>query len=321
MFKFYIISVFVILFNRCLHIKATGSQALPEPSYTWDDENVKKIIREIDLLKASIETLKVRTEMQQSLFEQHLMKMDLLINKSSKPDMCVLPENPIQETPKKRYPSNCAEAMVNTHKSGIYSIKVDNYSPQPFLVYCDGKTQGGDWLVIQRREDGSVNFLRKWADYKQGFGNLNGEFFIGLDKLHALTTDTPQELLIVMQDYENATKYAKYDAFAIGDENEGYALNVLGAYSGDAGDSLKNQATQKFTTIDRDNDSSGASNCAVDYHGAWWYAACHASNLNGLYLKGEYPKDKYAQGVVWHSWKGHYYSLKHVVMLIRSKKS
>ena len=72
---------------------------------------------------------------------------------------------------------------------------------------------------------------------------------------------------------------------------------------------------RKFTTKDRDNDLKGSYNCAVHYSGAWWYNACHGSNLNGLYLGG--PHSSYANGVNWKTFKGFYYSLKFTEMKIR----
>ena len=56
--------------------------------------------------------------------------------------------------------------------------------------------------------------------------------------------------------------------------------------------------THKFSTKDQDNDSSAGSSCAQAYKGGWWYSACHASNLNGLYLRGVHSS--YANGVNWH---------------------
>ncbi|XP_061386662.1 ficolin-2-like [Musca vetustissima] len=140
-------------------------------------------------------------------------------------------------------------------------------------------------IVIQRRMDGSEDFYRPWADYKQGFGNSSGEFFIGLDKLNELTNSRPYELLIVMEDWENDRRFARYDQFIIGTEAEKYVLKVLGKYSGSAGDGLTYSLGSKFSTRDQDNDE-WSKNCAVEYTGAWWYKQCHYSNLNGSYLRG-----------------------------------
>ncbi|XP_061394541.1 ficolin-1-like [Musca vetustissima] len=171
-------------------------------------------------------------------------------------------------------------------------------------------------VVIQRRMDGSVNFFRPWADYKQGFGNNSGEFFIGLEKLHRLTNSRPYDLLIVLEDWEGDRRYAKYDTFIVGSETEKYSLKSLGAYSGSAGDAMSAHLGQKFSTYDQDNDAY-EKGCANEFTGAWWYNKCHQSNLNGRYLKG--TTKEYAQGVNWYQFKGHHYSLKFVEMTIRPR--
>ncbi|PIK56432.1 hypothetical protein BSL78_06676 [Apostichopus japonicus] len=87
------------------------------------------------------------------------------------------------------------------------------------------------------------------------------------------------------------------------------------SYSGTAGDSLSSHNGYRFSTYDLDNDNSG-SNCASTYHGAWWYTACHSSNLNGMYINGG-STSEYAKGAVWYHLHGHNYALMITEMKIR----
>ena len=97
-------------------------------------------------------------------------------------------------------------------------------------MFCDQTTAGGGWTVFQKRLDGSVNFYRGWADYKNGFGYLNGEFWLGLDKIHRLTK-TKNRLRVDLEDTTGKTAYAEYDMFAVTSERTKYKLSV-GTYSG-----------------------------------------------------------------------------------------
>ena len=86
--------------------------------------------------------------------------------------------------------------------------------------------------MFQKRLDGSVDFYRGWDDYEQGFGNLNGEFWLGLDKIHRLTKGRPGKLRVDLEDLDYQTAYAEYDSFGVGDEQSKYKLGSLGQYAG-----------------------------------------------------------------------------------------
>ena len=173
---------------------------------------------------------------------------------------------------------------------------------------------GGGWVVFQRRMDGTVHFYRNWADYVKGFGDLNGEFWLGLNKIHRLSKRPSTTLRVDLEDFVEGTRYAKYTTFRVLDSSRKYQLNI-GGYSGDAGDAITPQNAMNFSTKDQDNDVHQTANCAVSYKGAWWYSDCHNSNLNGKYLSGTHTS--YADGVEWYQWKGHYYSLKTTEMKLR----
>ncbi|XP_034474858.1 ficolin-1-like [Drosophila innubila] len=209
------------------------------------------------------------------------------------------------------YPRSCAEVK----KSGISDILLPNYSNQPFKVTCDAETHEGGWTIILRRMDGSVDFHRSWNIYKKGFGDLDGEFFLGLEKIHALTAERSQELLVLLGDYQGNSSYEAYEKFAIGGEEELFALRTLGKASGDAGDSLRKHHGMQFSTYDRDNDREPNKHCAEFYTAAWWYRGCHDSNLAGVY-----NTNTTGRGINWRSFRGVEYSLKSAVMLIRPRK-
>ena len=183
------------------------------------------------------------------------------------------------------------------------------------------ETDGGGWAVFQRRMDGTVDFYRNWTDYVKGFGDLNGEFWLGLNKIHRLTINNNIMLRIDLEDFEGATKHVIYDSFKILDSSREYQIQVSG-YKGNVGDSLRYHSGMNFTTKDEDNDKSESFNCADLHKGAWWYKACHESNLNGRYLSGNHPNETYADGINWKTWfpegdRGHVYSLKTTEMKLR----
>eukprot|EP00731_Ephydatia_muelleri_P016424 Em0009g848a len=130
-----------------------------------------------------------------------------------------------------------------------------------------------------RRKDGSVDFYRNWDQYVKGFGDLNGEFWLGLRQINEITAHSSSTLRVDLP----SGYYAKYSSFSVGDSASNYTLSVSG-YSGNAGyDSLSYHNGMKFTTLDKDNDNWGGANCASQYKGAFWYNNCYYVNSNGEY--------------------------------------
>ena len=221
--------------------------------------------------------------------------------------------------------TDCYNAMKQgADESGVYTIRPFNVR-NSFNVYCDMKTDGGGWTVLMKRQDGSVDFYLNWTDYRSGFGNLEGEHWLGLDNMYLLTNQSsdPPQLRVDLADWEGNTAFAKYDQFSVGDEDSDYTLSVSGYQSAStAGDSLTLDNGhglhngQRFSTPDRDYDIYG-DHCAVVFHGPWWHQACYNSLLTGKYYTSGGPRSSPPYGVNWYHWKSSYYSLRVAEMKIR----
>ena len=178
---------------------------------------------------------------------------------------------------------------------------------------------GPGWIVLQRRQDGSVNFTRDWNTYKHGFGDLDGELWLGNDNIAKITASGNFQLRVDLGDWYGEYRYAEYSFIRVLGGDDKYQLFV-GDYSGDAGDALTNtefkpQNGTYFSTIDRDNDPTVGYHCALLYWNAgFWYSNCGAARLNNPYHVGNAVKAY--KGIWWFTWRGAY-SMKSTVMKIR----
>jgi len=167
-------------------------------------------------------------------------------------------------------------------------------------------------IVIQRRHDNTVSFIRTWTEYEEGFGDPIGNMWLGLKYIHALCNHESPCILYVQLYHSVESKQAWYDNFYLMDRSHNYELRV-DEYRGSAGDSLAYHNGSEFSTFDNDNDSD-PSNCAEVHKGGWWYNACHESNLNGIYY-GE-TQITSNDAITWNGFMGSDFTYSHVNMKV-----
>jgi ficolin len=220
------------------------------------------------------------------------------------------------------FPRHDVGLFCRTRAQGIHDLTVrfgDGCGDREkiFQVYCAQSPSPGGWIVLLRRIDDAEDFPKRlWEDYKDGFGNLNGSFWLGLELMHQMTSKRPAVLRVELEDFEGESRYAEYEHFMVASEEEGYRLGV-GEYRGNAGDSLGYHNGMKFSTVDKEQDASKDHHCAKDWDGAWWYNDCKRSQLTGYYYEGKH-NHRY-KGIAWYDWRGDKYSYKRAEMKIRWK--
>ncbi|XP_022058158.1 angiopoietin-related protein 5-like [Acanthochromis polyacanthus] len=217
-------------------------------------------------------------------------------------------------------------------RSGVYIIQPAGIKSK-FKVYCEMLPDGG-WTVFQRRSGPTVSFVRKWTDYRNGFGALKQDHWLGLKKVFFLTKNKSKmwTMRVDLWDHEGGTAFAEYKNFRLGNEKAAFKLQV-GTYSGNAGDAIRgaykgiDQNGYGFSTTDRDNDGCSPcifgdiaeSDCSFsEGGGGWWYSKCGSANLNGDY----HPTGQHigwASGLHWLTWRPPApYSAKATRMMIKS---
>ncbi|XP_076333988.1 techylectin-5B-like [Tachypleus tridentatus] len=219
-------------------------------------------------------------------------------NRSFQQSLCVT-QTTEQNPP---LPEDCASIYKQklNRTSGVYRIQ-PRFLNQSISVYCDMETSGGGWTLIQRRGDFGKpfeNFYRSWVEYKNGFGNLTQEFWLGNDVIFSLTNQDNIVLRVDLEDFEGSRRYAEYDDFLVRSERELYKMSYK-TYKGDAGNSLDHHNNMMFSTKDKDNDKNSG-NCVENYKGGWWYNSCYFSNLNGMYYTEDKEDDT---SINWYHWK------------------
>ena len=203
-------------------------------------------------------------------------------------DSCVIPSNA-------NTIENCCDLGFRqfkfneiVNKPKVYKFKnfCNNCRSPPTTGYCDTITNGGGWLVVQRRTNGSENFHRNWNDYEMGFGSLTGELWYGLYALYCLTSSGNWELRIDFT-FSNGTKsFMHYKHFRVGPATDNYRLDIAGFIGITPTDPFTswNINYVQFATYDRVDKYD----CAINGHGSiapggWWHRNCFHINLNYNY--------------------------------------
>ena len=127
-------------------------------------------------------------------------------------------------------------------------------------------------------------FNRNWINYKEGFGDLNTEFWYGLATINCLMQRGQWEMRVDYQKNDKTWSYLHYNQFSVGSASEEYPLTV-GGFTGVGMDLFIPRSTNeilnqtKFSTAVNDNDKNSG-NCGIQYKNGWWHNRCAYVNIN-----------------------------------------
>ncbi|KAK7066199.1 microfibrillar-associated protein 4 [Halocaridina rubra] len=223
------------------------------------------------------------------------------------------------------YKPSCQEIAQDQHEGvawetnkasvGVFTVKPPKYRPTE--VRCEIERGAVGWTVMLSRTNGIELFNRTYKEYQEGFGHPTGDYWIGNDFLHRLTTWKPHQLRVVMEDWDGQKTWAQYNRFRVAGPEDSYRITIE-QFEADsaAGDGMEIHNGMLFSTYDRDDDNNKDGNCAQLFGGGggWWYNNCYHVLPTGRYRSSggmEYG------GVAWYPWRSVKHSLKAISLLLR----
>ncbi|XP_064084364.1 angiopoietin-4-like [Macrobrachium nipponense] len=267
-------------------------------------------------------------ESQETQVSQETTLPEAIVTDNLIPDLVVDPPGATDPP----LPVDCTEVMQRGNwTSGSYMIQPRGLQ-QPIKVWCDHTTNGGGWTIMLARmeQETQENFDRNWTEYKNGFGEVTGEHWIGLDAMHSMIKGRNHELRVNITDWSDNEAWAEWKEFSVAGEEHFYRLKVNRYASGSqAGDALKWHNTMKFSTPDRDNDAIMGHNCAKKNHGGWWYRGyrgCYQAHPTGRFQRNPSPPPRTPANsrnfdlgpvLVWQNWRGEDYYPKALFLMFR----
>ncbi|XP_078085276.1 fibrinogen-like protein 1-like protein [Mustelus asterias] len=180
---------------------------------------------------------------------------------------------------KAKFSRDCNELFEQGfNENGLYVIKPEPVAKMPpIVINCNMSYDCSGWTVLHRNtRQSEMTWNETWSAYKYGFGNIQGDHYIGNEYIHFLTTQKWYKARVIMDDEKRGQSYAEYDIFRLGNGMTHYRLH-LGAYKGGAGDALaiNENMVDNLPFSSRDEDRDGdVDNCASKYGGGWWYDSC-----------------------------------------------
>ncbi|XP_041360974.1 microfibril-associated glycoprotein 4-like [Gigantopelta aegis] len=185
-----------------------------------------------------------------------------------------------------RLMTDCSEGYTYGYANdAVYNIQPP-YTTTSFPVSCT--MNYGGRTILQYRFDTQLNFYRNWTDYRDGFGSLDSDFWLGLENIYQIVRHRTFEIRFHMS-LENGTYYQqRFFDFNITDETGGYAMyfsHNMPSSSNALGDSLSTLNGSKFSTWDVDNDNWSNGSCAQLYESGFWFNNCAGCNPNGRLLR------------------------------------